>query len=94
MAGGLGFPAEVGLDGLLAGGILGGDVQELLRCARCLTAKHVEERLVGHATDEGIDHVGVGDVWEHIALIGEELNVIPEGLVGPLPIVAEIIGVP
>ena len=29
--GGLGFPLDVGLDHLLAGGVLGGDVQELPR---------------------------------------------------------------
>jgi hypothetical protein len=29
VASGLAFPTEVGLDGLLASGILGGDVQEL-----------------------------------------------------------------
>ena len=33
VAGGLGFPAEVVLDSLLTGGILGGDIQELL-CMR------------------------------------------------------------
>ena len=47
-------------------------------------AEHVDERLVGHAANEGVDHVGVGDVWELIALLGEALNVLSEGLVGPL----------
>jgi hypothetical protein len=56
--GGLGFAAEVGLDRLLTGGVLGGNVQELLRCARGLTAECVDERLVGRAVDEGIDDVG------------------------------------
>jgi hypothetical protein len=54
----------------------------------------VDELLTGHATDEGVDHVGVGDVWELISLLGEELNVLPEGLIGPLLVVAEILGVP
>ena len=54
----------------------------------------MDERLAGRAVDEGVDHVGVGDVWELIALLGEALNVLLEGLVGPLPIVAEIPGVP
>ena len=58
-----------------------------------LTAKRVDERLAGRATDEGIDHVGIGDVWELIALLGEALNVLLEGLVGPLPVVVEILGV-
>jgi len=58
-----------------------------------LTAKRVDERLAGRATDEGIDHVGIGDVWELIALLGEALNVLLEGLVDPLPTVTEVLGV-
>ena len=57
-------------------------------------AEHVDERLVGHAANEGVDHVGVGDVWELIALLGEALNVLSEGLVGPLPTVAKVPRVP
>jgi hypothetical protein len=38
----------------------------------------VDERLTGHATNEGVDHVSIGDVWELIALLGEALNVLPE----------------
>ena len=57
-------------------------------------AKCVDERLTGHAIDEGMDDIGVGDVGELIALLGEMLNILLEGLVGPLPIVAEILGVP
>ena len=59
-----------------------------------LAAERMDERLAGRASDEGIDHVSVGDVGELIALLGEALNVLPKGLVGPLPVVAEILGVP
>jgi hypothetical protein len=45
----------------------------------------VDEHLAGHPVDEGVDHIGVIDVWELIAL---------EGLTGPLLVVAEILGVP
>ena len=90
MAGGIGFLAEVGLDGLLASGVLGGDVQELPHRAWGLAAKRVDECLVGHAVDERADHVGVGDVRELIALLGEALDVLPEGIVGPLPAVAKV----
>ena len=90
MIGGLGLAAEVGLDCLLTGGVLGGDVQDLPHRVRGLMAKHVDERLVGHAIDEGIDHVGVGYVGELIALLREALDVLLEGLVGPLPVVAEV----
>jgi hypothetical protein len=54
----------------------------------------MDERLAGHAADEGVDHVSVSDVWELIALLGEALNALLEGLVGPLPAVVEILGVP
>jgi hypothetical protein len=54
----------------------------------------VDERLTGHATDEGIDHVSVGDVGELVALLGEALDVLLEGLVGPLPTVAKVPRVP
>jgi hypothetical protein len=57
-------------------------------------AEHVDKHLIGRAADEGVDHIDVGDVWELIALLGEALNVLLEGLIDPLPIVAEILGVP
>ena len=50
----------------------------------------MDEHLIGHAIDEGVDHVSVGDVGELIVLLREALNVLPEGLVGPLPIVAKV----
>ena len=53
-------------------------------------AKHMDECLIGHATYEGVDDVGVGDVGVLVALLGETLDVLLEGLVGPLPTVAEI----
>jgi hypothetical protein len=53
----------------------------------------MDEHLTGHVTDEGVDHVSIGDVWELIALLGEALNVLPEGLVGSLLVVVEIPGV-
>ena len=62
--------------------------------ASLLVAYWVDEHLVGHAIDEGVDDVGVGDVGELIALLGKMLDVLPEGLVGPLPVVAEVPQVP
>jgi hypothetical protein len=50
----------------------------------------VDKHLAGRATNEGIDHVGVGDVRELVVLLGEALDVLSEGLVGPLPTVAEV----
>jgi hypothetical protein len=73
----LGFATEDGLDHLLTSGILGGDVQELLHRAWGLVAEHVDKRLAGHATVEGIDDVSVGDVGELFMLLGETLDVLP-----------------
>jgi hypothetical protein len=87
---GLGFVTEVGLDCLLTGVLLGGDVQELLHCARDLMAKCMDECLASRAADEGVDDVSIGDAGELIALLRETLDVLPEGLVGPLPAVAKI----
>jgi hypothetical protein len=53
----------------------------------------VDECLAGHVVDEGVDHVSVGDIWDLIALLGEALNVLLEGLVNPLLAVAKIPGV-
>ena len=50
----------------------------------------MDKRLVGHAADEGVDDVGVIDVGELISLLGETLNVLLEGLVGPLSTVVEV----
>jgi DNA mismatch repair protein MutH len=52
--------------------------------------ERVDERLVGHAIDEGVDDIGVGDVEELTALLGKTLDILPKGLIGPLPTVAEI----
>jgi hypothetical protein len=88
------FATEVGLDHLLTGGVLGGDVQELPHRARGLTAERMDERLIGHATDEGVDDVGIDDVGGLIALLGKTLDVLIEGLIGPLPAVAKVLRVP
>jgi hypothetical protein len=50
----------------------------------------VDKHLAGHATDEGVDYVGVSAVGEPIALLREALNVLSEGLVGPLPTVVVV----
>ena len=54
----------------------------------------MDKCLIGCATDESVDHVSISDVRELIALLGEALDVLLEGLVGPLLIVAKILGVP
>ena len=41
-----------------------------------LATEHMDDRLIGCAIDEGIDHASVDDVWELIALLREVLNVL------------------
>ena len=54
----------------------------------------MDKGLAGRAIDEGDDDVHVGDIGELISLLREAVNVLLEGLIGPLPIVVEILGVP
>jgi hypothetical protein len=42
------------------------------------------------AADEGIDDISVSDVGEFVALLGETLDVPLEGLIRPLPAVADV----
>ena len=56
--------------------------------------ERVAECLAGCAVDEGVDHIGFRDVGELIAHLGEALNALLEGVVGPLLVVAEILGDP
>ena len=53
-------------------------------------AERVDKSLAGCAVDEGVDHVGVGNVGELVVLLGEALDVLSVGLIGPLSIVAEV----
>jgi hypothetical protein len=50
----------------------------------------MDERLTSHAASEGVDHIGVGDVGELIGLLLEALDVLPEGLIGALPTIAQV----
>ena len=94
MASDLGLATEVSLDGLLASVILDGDELEIPHHAQGLTTEHMDERIAGRAADEGVDHVGISDVGDLIALLGEALDVLLEGLIGHLPTVVELPRVP
>ena len=50
----------------------------------------MDEGLIGHAIDEGIDDIGIGDVGKLITLLGEALDVLPKGLIGPLLVVVDV----
>jgi hypothetical protein len=53
-------------------------------------AERMDKGLVVHATFEGVDHVGIGDVGELVALLGQALDVLSKGLISPLLVVAEV----
>jgi hypothetical protein len=90
VVGSLGLAAEVGLGGLFSRGILGGDLQELLHRVWGLTSERMDERLTSHAAGEGVDHISIGDVGDLIVLLREALDVLPEGLAGPLPVITQV----
>jgi hypothetical protein len=50
----------------------------------------VDERLTGRVTNESIDDVSISDVGEFIVLLGEMLDVLSKGLIGPLRVVTEV----
>ena len=72
----------------------GGDVQELLGGSRALASQLVNQTLIGCPGQEGSYHVGVGDVRELVALLGEAPDVPTEGLTSLLTIVLEVLWVP
>jgi len=55
---------------------------------------HVYQLLAGGTRDEGSDDVGVRDVGELGALLGESPDEVSEGLIRLLPTIPEVPGVP
>jgi hypothetical protein len=47
----------------------------------------VENYLTNHTVGEGVDDIRVGDIGELTSLLGEVLNVLSQGLIGPLLVV-------
>ena len=62
-------------DHLLARGMAGGDVEELLGGSRTLMSQLVNRGLVGGPRQESSYDVGVGDVGQLVALLGEAPDV-------------------
>ena len=72
----------------------GGEIQELLGGPRAPMTQLVNQRLASYPGQEGSYYVGVGDIWELIALPGEAPDVPAEGLTGHLMIVFKVPWVP
>ena len=81
---------EDGPDRLIAGGVIGGDLQELVRGAWLLAPQFVDQGLAVRPAEERVDDVGVDDAWERVALLGEAPDVVAQGLAGLLLAVLEV----
>ena len=81
-------------DRLLARGVAGGDVEELLGGSRALMSQLVNQGLAGGPRQESSYDISVGDIGQLIALSGETPDVPTKGFSGLLSIVFEITGVP
>jgi hypothetical protein len=72
----------------------GGDIEELLGGPRTLSPQLVNQGLVGSPGQEHADDVGINDVGQLIALLGETANVVTQGLIWLLSTVLEVPRVP
>jgi hypothetical protein len=80
---GLAFGPSIGEDrpdGLLAEGVVRGDVQELAGGARLPAAELVNEGLAGGPREVRANDIYVDDVKEGIASLGELANLVLQGL--------------
>ena len=85
---------EDGPDRLLAGGVAGGDLQELMRGARLLAPQFVDQGLAVRPAEERTDDVGIDDARQRVALLGEAPDVVAQALAGLLFAVLEVPRVP
>ena len=79
---------------LLAGGVVGGSVEQLVGVGGTSSRKLVNQVPARRALEEGVDDLDVGDVGELGALLGEAPYVVAQGLIGLLPAPFEVPGVP
>ena len=75
---------------LLARGVAGDDVEELLGSSRALTSQLVNQGLTGGPRQKSSYDIGIGDVGELIALQGEAPDVPMKSFPGLLSMVFEI----
>ena len=69
-----------GPDRLLAGGMIGGDLQELVRGARLLAPQFVDQGLAVRPAEERTNDVGIDDALQRAALLGEASDVVAQRL--------------
>ena len=69
-------------DCLLAGGVVSGDIEQVVGGTGLQAAKLVDQGLAGHPREECVDDVRVDDIREAVALLGEPVDVILLELAG------------
>ena len=74
--------------------MVGADVEELLGGLRALMSQIVDYVLTGGPRQEGSDDVGVSDIRQLVALLGEALDILTESLFELLLTIFQILGVP
>ena len=81
---------EDGPDHLLSGGVVSGNLQELVRSMRLLAPQFVDRGLAVRPAEERTDDVGVDDARQRVALFGEAPDVVAQGLTGLLLAALEV----
>ena len=80
-------------DLLLAGGVVSGDVEQVVGGTGLQAAKLINQRLAGRPGEKCADDIRVDDIREGVASLGEPMDVIPQGLAGLLLATLEVPGV-
>jgi hypothetical protein len=80
-------------DRFLVRSVAGGNVEELLGSSWALAPQLVDQGLIGGPRQEGLNHIGVSNVGQLIALLGEASNVLVKSFIQLLPIVLEVLRV-
>ena len=75
---------ENGTNRLLASGVVGGGVEQLVGVGGSASRKLVHQVPTHRTLEESVDDLDVGDVGELGALLGEAPHVVAQGLVGLL----------
>ena len=85
---------EDGTNSLLAGGVVGCGVEQLIGISGSASRKLVHQVPARRTLEESVDDLDVGDAGELGALLGEASHVVTQGHIGLLAAPFEVPGVP
>ena len=86
-------PVEDCSDLFLAGGVVSGDIEQVMGSTGLQASKLVDQGLAGHPREECVDDVRIDDIRERVASLEEPTDVISQGLTGLLLATLEVLGV-